>query len=561
MLTDQVGNIVIARVCQKVVSCLLPFLLAFLFPATANADLDFGEIEIGYKATWDFNISLENLRADGCTAECEIDSISVENFGPGDTPRPSIDLEVGQVRLYSEKITISGESSPRNIGAFGFRLEVVGGCSAHNHPHVKNIGVYTFHGVAPKIQLQILSAVMRDVYTFDVHIYRDFGNGRWPVVVKYQVNGVPFTIPKLLGSSGQRSGSLGQYVSDPVSDTFLNRVPKFRTAQTFTVEATVKIKEWEFTTRRQATIPLPTVIVPGAQPYLHLSTTGGNTSFPDLVAEIIDAVKDGNEGLGDSDSMMFGDERLIRLPGQATPTRPFYPILQTIDFRNAEVDRNSCTLAQGGTFVNRTVAALLRNTWASRVNLISHSKGCLTARAALSQNSGLRRTVANFVMIEGPHAGMPLFLEYEIANLPFGWFSNLLPSPYNSYKGPFESRFRRWPTENRELVLLNARRLPAGPNYIVYYSDSYKDTLWAVNYNLTAKRNVYGPGDERVPLFSQKGQGWDANRPKRAGRMLPAFRGVAVHYRSVPGEKTDTSHGRTMTNQGFIQELVSLLYR
>ena len=551
------------NVSHKLVHWVAVALLSILclfheFRANAQA-IDGGNVEVGKAIRWTANIGLASLRVRGCSAECEIDSVELTTVGPGEVTSINTDVRRGKILPFSD-IPISGVSAPRNTGNYTFIVKITGGCAVHNHPHKTVSASITWHGTAPPIQVRILSAVMRDTYTFDVHLYRNFGGRNLPVRLQYEVNGVPIDISANRGDSGQLYGFEGAYTSDPISFAFLNVVPKFKSAQSFTVNAIVKIKDWSIQAQKQVYIPLPTVIVPGAAPFLVDSTVGGNTTFPALEDKIIDAVRIKNDGIVDPDSMVFQDEQLVRLPGQATSTSPFYPVVQTVDFHNAGFDRNTCTLGQGGELVNRTIKALLQNTWASKVNIISHSKGCLTARAAFSQEATLRSTVASMVMIEGPHAGMVYTFDKDILNtLLGGYFDNLLPTAYNSYMDVGRSKFAAWPTTNGELARLNSRSLPDGPNYVIYYSDMDHQTPWAVNANSYTK-NIYGDGDGRVPVFSQKGLTFDANAPRQPFVTLFSFKSVTVHYRSVPGTPSSTAHGNTMTNPDFIQDLVGWLY-
>ena len=127
---------------------------------------------------------------------------------------------------------------------------------------------------------------------------------------------------------------------------------------------------------------LPTIIVPGINPE-NSRDMGGNGTFVQLESYLTNAILPGTSGV-------VGD-------GYRTKASyPQYPTLETLSY-----DRNRDSFAEGAFVLRNLVNQMLSSTWASRVNIVTHSKGGLVLRSYLM--STVAPPVHEAIFCQTPH--------------------------------------------------------------------------------------------------------------------------------------------------------------
>lgn len=266
------------------------------------------------------------------------------------------------------------------------------------------------------------------------------------------------------------------------------------------VEITVRQGTAVATTRRNGTLLLPTVIVPG---YLN-----------DLDAK------------PDAEVVSVLEQRGYRTTG-ASPTAFWF----AYPSRRFSLQEGARALAN---YVRQTV---LPSIYASRINVVGYSEGGLLARWNLAFDHGWTHLLNRLVMVGVPNEG-------TAATYLYGWYpalAGLAATPAARQMLPTYPFWRpdsgtSWtiPTDGRNssLALLNAQPLPEDVRMYALYSNSARLGTWAgMTGSLPNVAPSFGPGDGIVLTASALGLpiNGGAGIPGLADRLIKVELGDVRH--------------------------------
>jgi hypothetical protein len=323
---------------------------------------------------------------------------------------------------------------------------------------------------------------------------------------------------------------------------------------------------------------------------------GGNGSFPKLETYLKKTFANLFDTIAESDGYQYLLQPTFIPTDRGTVDRPYYPTLHTLKLPTEGPDRNTIGLKDGGRHLNAQLQTLYDYTWAERINVVAHGKGCLLARAMLTPEigPGTPLKVNKCIMIEGPHLGTmaaaPSLLNGSLSDpalqttfaRAFGMSEARFATMVENYGSlAFRSLSPVWPyarragskkftvgdDRNDELKWLNgmtSERVEMANRSKVKYFFLYSDkpstgsgskreagTLRTVQYPEGATdgnpRFARGPGDNFVPVFSQIGRQYDPNVRKAPNRPIPAFQ-KNVSGKQIKYVRIGSDHVSTMGN-------------
>jgi hypothetical protein len=323
---------------------------------------------------------------------------------------------------------------------------------------------------------------------------------------------------------------------------------------------------------------------------------GGNGSFPKLETYLKKTFANLFDTIAESDGYQYLLQPTFIPTDRGTVDRPYYPTLHTLKLPTEGPDRNTIGLKDGGRHLNAQLQTLYDYTWAERINVVAHGKGCLLARAMLTPEigPGTPLKVNKCIMIEGPHLGTmaaaPSLLNGSLSDpalqttfaRAFGMSEARFATMVENYGSlAFRSLSPVWPyarragsekftagdDRNDELKWLNgmtSERVEMANRSKVKYFFLYSDkpstgsgskreagTLKTVQYPEGATdgnpRFARGPGDNFVPVFSQIGRQYDPNVRKAPNRPIPAFQ-KNVSGKQIKYVRIGSDHVSTMGN-------------
>lgn len=329
-------------------------------------------------------------------------------------------------------------------------------------------------------------------------------------------------------------------------------VPRFKDNQRFTITESYE-DNGNVEDNRDGVILLPVVLVPGIGA---LSGTtigellnddhpgGGQGTFPEfetyLTSQSLSLVK-----------TIYGDGYSTAGP---------YQTLYTLTYV-----RNIASFSDGAQAlanqITNIVAESSVETYADRVNIVTHSKGGLVTRQYLTNLGDKARDVVKQVILTvPPNLGSPLAVAGRIVLLNQYDYRNLTPTyPWFRPVQRLSSYFKLPP--NPELDSLNRQRLPSGIDYALIYSRAFHyrlgyttpETFTAAT--LFSSHFTFDEGDGVVPWFSQLGLQFDPNNPKKTPVLIPAFvdgNGQPI----ITDEKEVTSFHSTMLDNPDAQSYI-----
>jgi hypothetical protein len=193
--------------------------------------------------------------------------------------------------------------------------------------------------------------------------------------------------------------------------------------------------------------PLPVVFVPGIDPLRHLGPRSmriGQYGGPGSLGELENGIVRRWQSIADAqhvsrvqefdeaglpthyfeETPVDGINRKLRTYRQVAQrqgvTQFPTPLLHDLDLGGSGFTRNSVAFMQGGKILASQVRGFVDASYASKVNIYAHSKGCLILRGAHVQDKALSKFVSKQIMCEGPHAGTNYLLSsYD------GWLGNV----------------------------------------------------------------------------------------------------------------------------------------
>lgn len=446
--------------------------------------------------------------------------------------------------------------------------------------------------VVPPRKFEITFMGMRDARTFRIEFDYDFSGCGLNTVVLAQakINHRPVGKGILVANPNYPGPNTGSEAIE--FDLIDYGVPRFKDNVVINMEILVDNVKYE----QRTAIPLPLIFVGGIDPAAALfgnpHVQGGNETFPQF-----------EQWLNTRFETVFGTRSqypsgfkkslcwLVNVdgnpvgfpvaPGSGTPDLPYYPTMHTLSFFGEPVDRNTVGLSQGGEYLLAAVQTMLSRTYADKVNIIAHSKGCLLTRAMLENHPEMARKVRNAILIQGPHFGsvaasaptaLPNVFPF-IAGYPPDVYRNLYPLwPY--YKPTPDAKRWRHPAgfSNAELVDLNKRSLPVDNNlnYTIFYTKRI-GTVFAQTGD-TGVGN--GPlfrdlgGDLVVPDFSQRGYRFDPNnkrtfqyyRTDPINNLLPSFVKIAKANK-LKYTEIGSSHVASMSSEQTFRKAWEVLWK
>ena len=409
-------------------------------------------------------------------------------------------------------------------------------------PNPPSMGAYEL--AAPTSVINVTSGRMISDHKLAVTTKRNFGPATYSVTVTLglkDANGNPLVLSQTLPSYDGLSNS---DQSPFIFDFKKLNVPRFKKNQRFSVTAKVTIDGNEYAQdKKDMVIWLPTVLVPGIVGAANFTgnpdhPAGGDGTFPDtevaLKQKSLQFITD-NHCIGEPYSLF-----------SPSPENTFvYPTLSTLAY-----DRDNDSFAVGAAKLTGWITRVKLYTWADKVNIVTHSKGGLVARAYLQYQGNpailpeSATMVNRLIMTVPPNTGsieakLDLISYAAASNGGLVDLSNLYPlwKTYRVY--PFQN-FIIWGRSNSELASLdgNDMNLPSTVSYTIIYSEKEPtpETFTAKEFVV---RNIpyvgVTVGDGVVPYYSQRGLIYDPNSSATPSTLIHPFQNVIISYLSVPG--------------------------
>jgi hypothetical protein len=253
---------------------------------------------------------------------------------------------------------------------------------------------------------------MRNANTLRIEYFQDFGvpSATRLIRVQARINGQPVDQTFAKNNTSYPGGG-----KDAVELSLAALgVPRFEDNIVFDLTVTEDDAVNQIVQTRRVAIPLPVIFIGGIHPFG--DGKGGNGTFANLENYFNSQFEQtyGNQ----SEYPSVGSRNycyLVNVPGNppgfptqansGSATVPYYPTTHTMSFAGESVDRNTVGLYQGGAMLLEAVNTMLARTYANRVDLIAHSKGCLLARAMFAGNNRYGGNTRRLIMIQGPHDG------------------------------------------------------------------------------------------------------------------------------------------------------------
>ncbi len=377
---------------------------------------------------------------------------------------------------------------------------------------------------------------------------RVFGATSYAVTVRLglkDANGNPLTLSQDLTSySGLPDGDQSPFIFDLKQ---LN-VPRFTKNQRFSVTAEV-IKDSSGYVRdaKDMIIWLPVVLVPGINGAADLiqgknvdHPSGGDGTFPSMEAYLKQSSQNYLH-----DNNCLGESYYLYQDPAVSPHD--YPTLFTLPY-----DRDNASFADGADKLSGFINLSLLLTYAAKVEIATHSKGGLVARAYLEYQDDTSNHTAmppasaalvnRLIMTVPPNTGS-LWAKLDVVGFGYIDFSNLYPTwPY----------LRQFPLQkyiypglpNQQLLALNAEDmyLPKTVNYTIVFSDKYPTPETITVKPLLLKRVPpyigLTVGDSVVPFYSQEGFLYSPNDAAGPSVMIHPFRDILINHVDIPGFHT-----------------------
>ena len=369
----------------------------------------------------------------------------------------------------------------------------------------------------PVSPIEIVRARMVSDHELGVLSARRFAGQAGYVSLSMEVNGTPIVTPEQLLVSNV--GPDGQLLTEDwlLVDFRAAQVPRFTSNQRFTVTARARFSDTSYEASKEMVVLLPVVIVPGI-----LNGKGGDGIYPKL-----------EEFLASTSAAEYGDDCAYAVQSGSAA----YPTVYTLAYAT-----NTDSFAVGAQHLRDLLqGSVFTKTYASRVNLLTQSKGGLVARQFLRWTDG-QASVSRLIMCAPPNLGSVWArLEYLWQTRPdkqvSGW-ANLYPT-WPWFRSKASGLFKVQP-QNRELATLDdvSEPLPSSIPYTIIYSDSEPtpDTYskWALV--LGQDPCTYSPGDGIVPAESALGVWRDRNMPSAAPPyIIKQFDGVSIEHVQLAG--------------------------
>jgi hypothetical protein len=273
---------------------------------------------------------------------------------------------------------------------------------------------------------------------------------------------------------------------------------------------------------RSAKVLLPVILVPGIDVAPH--SQGGDGTFPGLEEYL-----SSESGRSIANRNELGEGYYVK-SSQITG----YPTIYTLSY-----DRNHEHFNRASEKLNALIGRVLSQTYASKVNVVTHSKGGLIARQYLADNASAA-PVRDLVMTVPPNLGSlyatvlgghPLGNDYTDLLPLWQWYS---PSPFGPWSIPDGMH-------NSELETLNNRRLPRSVRYTIVSCTNESTVCFWANANtrypplslfdtLSDLTTFRRRGDGIVPYFSQIGS-FNTTSSELSGPFIPAFEGLNLDMR------------------------------
>ncbi|NJO20233.1 MAG: hypothetical protein HC838_09530 [Spirulinaceae cyanobacterium RM2_2_10] len=495
---------------------------------------------------------------------------------------------VGEHQISVSKATL--DSAP--FGTKNLKLVV----DSNNAVNERNEGDNVKRYPMPIRKLDLTWVGMRNDRLLRIEYRQDFGNPDYTRIVKVSAT---INHKAVEAYFARNNNSFPNEGNDSVEmDLAVLGVPRFQDNVVF--DLSVSIQGENILRTKKVAIPLPIIFVPGIDPLSALPligsehVQGGNETFG-AFEEYLDSKFESFYG---TQSQYHSGSWFNRsycylvnttgyppgfpvASGSGTSARPYYPSMHTLSFFGENVDRNTVGLFEGGAYLKTAIDTILSRSYADRVNLIAHSKGCLISRGMFAQNYGYGLKVRNAIFIQGPHFGS------IAAEDPFA-ARTILPTltqyPENVYKNlwPLWTYFKyasdpirsgKWHSqpgfENPELSRLNQKALPSrsGVNYSILYSNKHRTAYTQRGTHSLGVVFSWGGGDMVVPEFSQRGYVYNANNrkaynplnPNRVVGLIPAFVNP-VKMGRVSWQKLNSTHVDSMNSPETFEKVWSILW-
>lgn len=397
------------------------------------------------------------------------------------------------IRIRQTDLTFEGWGV-KNVGFDDVRFEYVGGATQSQSVAVTNIQM-------------VNASTMRVNF-----------NATWSAGLNPQYR-ITYNFP---GKTVIQTGTPNNFLNSVDCSLFLKGVPKFDKNVRIPIQVELISSAGTKSDNESMELLLPTILIPGIATW---PWGEGDGTFPVLENDLqVRSKPTGSFGPG---YQLYGST---------------YPTLTTLTY-----NRNVDSFRTGGDKLTSLINDMLSRTWATKVNVIGHSKGGLVARAAAEFN-GVSSKMKTMVMANSPHTGSMQSIKY--ASFPslrpvYGWYAEVIQGPYTNGG-----------LDNPDLPSLNGAYLPSGPRYVLLYSETEKTLIGAYGmFDLfLGLRVIDGYGDGVVSNFSQKGYFFNMRTRSFSGR-ISSFLGVNIEEVKLSGV-----HGGALERPDYRNRIFDLFY-
>jgi probable HAF family extracellular repeat protein len=370
---------------------------------------------------------------------------------------------------------------------------------------------------APTITIR--SAHMADAHDLAISVtakYPQAGAGRW-ISFALSINGTsinPTTAPAACLYMVKSTTNLS--INESIEINLANFDGQGHAVPRFTSDIVAGITcqaggpgEANGSASRKLAILLPVVILPGLSP-VDTDATGGDGSNPGLEKYL----KSQSKALLQAKSFL-GSPFAVSSDGTIS-----YPTIYTLNYR-LNIDDFATAAKKLDQLITGTIQS---RTYASAVNLVGHSKGCLVGRQYMVSTPSV--VVPRFIMCAPPNLGSVWAVLHNfgenLSNLTPVW-----PWERSNPGKPYQ------PSNNPQLEALNQIPLPSTTSYTIVYSTTYPTSYLETDFG--GPRLQFKVGDLIVPAFSALGELPDPNHPHQAPTLIPAFAGLPIEEVEIGG--------------------------